>query len=378
MCNNVNTSRILSYLFRVRLLFWAFLLAFYTGSTSLTYASVETKLDTNSATKSALTNNNQDLLDDNYIIGPGDVLYLKVYDYEDASGQIKVLNDGSATIPLIGIVDLSGKTLLQANSIIKELISKELLRPELSLKVLTARPMQVSVIGEVQRPGIYTLSEGSVSNVEGAIAKSPGLPSVISAIQEAGGITQRTDLKRIELIRRLPGKEIKYKKANLDFIALILEGDQQQNPFLFDGDIIKLHIAEDNLEESQSIAAVNLSPQIIQISVIGEVARPGKFSLKSNTPLSQAIMASGGPINWRSNTGNVDLIRLNRNGSATYKQYKISLNEGPSENNPPLRTGDVIRVRRNSYAVATDSIKAVSEPLQGVVTLWSIFRILGN
>ena len=67
-----------------------------------------------------------------------------------------------------------------------------------------------------------------------------GHPTVVYAIQNAGGITQKADLSEVELLRLLPGNKNEYKKAKLNLLDLIMDGQKQNNPYLFDGDIIKL------------------------------------------------------------------------------------------------------------------------------------------
>ena len=342
----------------------------------ISYSSIAKADDRNSAQKS-LSSEKPLIQQDNYIIGPGDILDLYIFDAPDLGGELKVLSDGSVGLPLIGNKFLAGMTVSQATEFVQKQLSSELLRPQLSVKIVTPRAILVSVIGEIERPGIYSLSEVTNSSaVIGAATTSSGLPTVINAIQAAGGITQTANLRNVELQRRLPGPEKKYKQTRLDLLSLVLEGDQGQNPYLFDGDRIRLLKAKSLTEKELTLASANLSPQKINVNIIGEVVRPGPVQLKANTPLSQAILAAGGPVNWRSSQGDVDLVRINRNGSATLNQYKINLSQKVSAQNPPLQNGDTIRVKRSAYAKTNDAIKSVSEPLTGLVTIYSLFRLL--
>ena len=79
------------------------------------------------------------LQEDAYIIGPGDVLNLKLFDAEELSGSLEVLNDGSVPLPLVGSVRLSGLT-LTGDAAVKQLMSEELLRLDLQLRVVKPRP----------------------------------------------------------------------------------------------------------------------------------------------------------------------------------------------------------------------------------------------
>ena len=111
---------------------------------------------------------NVDVSEDVYIIGPGDVLELKVFGSEELSGPLTVLSDGSVSFPYLGSVRLAGLTLQQAMLWTRELLSKELLRADLQLTVTRPRPMHISIIGQVQRPGLYTLGDTAGSSSGGA------------------------------------------------------------------------------------------------------------------------------------------------------------------------------------------------------------------
>ncbi len=317
---------------------------------------------------------------DVYIIGPGDVLELKLFDAPDLSGQLEVLNDGSVSLPLVGSVRVSGLTIQQASFWAQQLLGDQLLRPELQLRVAQPRPIRVSVVGAVERPGLYSLTTRETTQTEGGPALSiSGLPTVVDAIQKAGGITQLANLRSVQLQRRLPGTPAQYKRTQLNLLDLLLEGDQLQNPFLFDGDTIRLDRAEDTPAEAIELAAANLSPKVIEVNLIGEVNSPGRLELVANTPLVQAILAAGGLKDWRANGGNVELVRINRNGTATLKRFRFDMSQGVSnDQNPPLRQGDTVRVGRSLLAKGSDAIGAVSQPLTGLVTIWTLLDLVNR
>ena len=81
----------------------------------------------------------------------------------------------------------------------------------------------------------------------------------------------------------------------------------------------------------------------------------------------------------RANGGNVELLRVNRNGSATLKRFRFNMGSGASNaTNPPLRQGDTVRVGRSLLAKGSDAIGAVSEPVTGLVTVWSLFDLIND
>ena len=320
------------------------------------------------------------LQDDTYLLGPGDQLELKLFDAPELSGNLDLLNDGTVSLPLIGSVRLTGLSLSQASQWVNSLYRKQVLRPELQLRLVKPRPIRVALVGEVEHPGLYSLTTSEGAQTQGGPSVSiNGLPTVVDAIQKAGGITQLANLHQVILQRRLPGDSPRYKQTKLDLLSLLFDGDQQQNPFLFDGDTIRITKANEPSEEAIALASVNLSPHQIQVYVIGEVLRPGALQLPANTPLVQAVLAAGGPQTWRANTGNVELVRINRNGTATRQRFKLNLSQGASNaTNPPLRDGDTLVVNRSGMAVASDAIGAVSTPLTGLVNILALVNLINK
>lgn len=318
---------------------------------------------------------------DAYILGAGDQLQLSFLSTSNANlgGSFQLLNDGSTTLPMIGSVVLEGLTLNQANRWLTSLFRRYLRQPELTLRVLQPRPLQVSVVGQVENPGLYLLNPGGEgSSVEGKEKTIPGLPTVVSAIQKAGGITLNANLSDVRLQRRLPGDTSQLRETQLNLVALLQQGDKRQNPFLFDGDTIVIgRSPAPPPDEVLELAAANLSPETINVNVVGEVKNPGRVALRAGTPLIQAILSAGGPTAMRANRNNVELVRINRDGTATLRRYAIDYKQGVSgPRNPPLREGDSVIVNRSVLAAGSDALSAVSQPITGLVNILALVRIL--
>ncbi len=127
------------------------------------------------------------------------------------------------------------------------------------------------------------------------------------------------------------------------------------------------------------MAATTLAPKEITVNVVGEVKSPGRLQVPANTPLMQAILAAGGVQTWRANTSKLELVRINRNGTAMRRIYPLDFNQGVSiAKNPPLVDGDTVIVNRSRYAISADAIGAVSQPLTGLVNVLTLFRLLDN
>jgi polysaccharide export outer membrane protein len=318
---------------------------------------------------------------DAYILGVGDQLEITFLSpaYASVGGSFSLLNDGSASLPLVGSVVLDGLTLNQANRWLTGLYARYLKRPELNIRVTTPRPMQVSVIGEVENPGLYLLNpSGEGSQVEGQGGSIPGLPTVVSLIQRAGGITLNANLGDVRLRRRIPGDSNQLREVQLNLVSLLQQGDKRQNPFLFDGDTLLISRAPaPPPDEVLELAATNLSPQSIQVNIVGEVKGGGRLSLPAGTPLMQAILAAGGVDRQRANRSNIELVRINRNGTATLRRYNLDFRQGVSgPRNPPLRDGDSVIVNRSVLATGSDAINTITTPFTGLVNILALMQVL--
>ena len=156
----------------------------------------------------------------------------------------------------------------------------------------------MAVLGEVNRPGVYTTKDEVL-----------GIPTVADAIQYAGGITLKANLKEVSLIRRMPGKDAEFIIAKINLINLIKDGNQTQNPYIFDGDTIKITAADSDIALVES--NTTLSPEFIEVNVIGAVNNPGRLRIKNNSLLSQAIFSAGGVAPFQANTSKYELYRIN-------------------------------------------------------------------
>lgn len=316
---------------------------------------------------------------DLYVLGPGDQLQLVFLD-PTASGlgsSFAILNDGTATLSLLGTVQLTGLTIGQANRWLTSLYSKQLLRPNLYLNIVNPRPMSVTVLGEVQTPGLYELNiRGEASSVQGSAVGSPGFPTVVTAIQKAGGITLNADVRQVILRRMLPGTSGAQKQIDLNLAELLQVGNQLQNPLLFDGDTIIVTKAPQELpQELMELSASNLTPQTITVNVVGEVKSPGRIAIPANSPLSTAILSAGGPNNWRANNGRIELLRIQRNGTATRESFALDYSKGVLAGaNPPLKNNDTLIVHRSLYGKSIDVINQVIVPLSTIGSFWNLFN----
>jgi protein involved in polysaccharide export with SLBB domain len=131
----------------------------------------------------------------NYRLAPNDVLDLKVFQEPDLDAQVRIAGDGTAIFPLIGSVNLAGKTVAEATGLLRQrYLNGYLVNPQISLIVQTYAKRSFTVLGQVQRPGpVELVGDQSVNLLE--------------AIGMAGGYTRIADPGKITIQRTESGQQ---------------------------------------------------------------------------------------------------------------------------------------------------------------------------
>ncbi len=218
-------------------------------------------------------------------------------------------------------------------------------------------PRSVTVIGEVLRPGSYVIKGGNTK----LDRLSEGLPTLTRAIQLAEGITDRADIRRVQIRRPNVASAEQIFYANL--WQLLQTGDISQDPIIEDGDIIVVPTAtEVNPTEAVEMASATFSPDSIRVYLVGEESGPPgarplpEVRLPANTPLNQALLSAGAFNRVRANRNEIDLIRLNPDGTVLKRTVSVDLTAGINEEtNPLLRNNDIIVVNRSGFAKVQDA-----------------------
>ncbi len=434
---------------------------------------------------------------ESYKLGGGDRILVEILEVPDLTRNYEVLSDGSVNLPLIGLVSVRGRTLVEATNIIRNAYRRVLKDPIVTVSLVAARPLNVGVIGEVTRPGNFTitltpgpgvapsvqyptvtqairlaegvtgvadirnirvrrpqpdgpdqvlnvnlwkfLQEGDISqdiilqdrdtiviptvaNFNQAEARqfatanfSPppekprsisivgqvtrpgayvviggnttsdlsreGFPTVIRAIQLAGGITSEADIRQIQ-VRRVTRRGEQIIPVNL--WQFLESGDGSQDTILQEGDTIVVPKATlVNPAEAGVLANTNFAPPGINVFIVGEVNTSlDPLRLPANATLNQALISRGffGYGNTRARRNQVELVRLNNDGTATKRTIEVDLTQGINEElNPQLRNNDMIIVSRSGLTKLVDRMNTVIGPVgpaTGVLNFISILRSL--
>jgi polysaccharide export outer membrane protein len=252
---------------------------------------------------------------------------------------------------------------------------------ESNFSLTPEQPRTVSVLGEVKRPGRYVANGGDTQNGQ----RTNGQPTIIRALQLAGGITPTADIRQIQLQRYT--RSGKQQIITLNLWQYLQQQDTSQDTILQEGDIIFVPTATViNPAEVSVLASANFAQQTVQVSIVGEVNAPGTLKLLPNSTLNQAIMSAGGFKQNRANSSLVELIRLNPNGTISRSQIPINLNEGiNAQINPLIQDNDIIMVRRSAFALWTDNINAALTPSGNIISailvptrFIELLKMLGN
>jgi len=265
----------------------------------------------------------------------------------DLSQDITLRDGDSILIPTIASVNLDETPQLAAASFATN----------------TGRALNIAVVGEIKRPGPYTLSNSQSTNAA----------TVTQGIQAAGGLTQEADIRNILVRRRT--KSGSEQLVEVNFWNLLQTGDLRQDLPLQEGDTIVVARAKEmSPDEVTELASASFSPKNITVNIVGEAIRPGAVQVQPNTPLTQALLAAGG-FNSDAQKGVVELIRLNPNGTVSRQTLPVDFSQDLNEeNNPALRNNDTIVVKKSGTRKIADAVNPIFNILGTLVGIFAIPR----
>ena len=155
-----------------------------------------------------------------YRIGPEDVLHISVWKDEDLDREVLVRPDGGISFPLVGDIQVSGRTPLEVQDEIRSRLSRYVPDAEVTVSVEKISGYTVFIIGEVNEPGQHTLGR---------------YVDVVQALTLAGGTTPYASESNIRVLRRQDGREVVYR---VNFKDIKRGRKLQQNIILQSGDVV--------------------------------------------------------------------------------------------------------------------------------------------
>ncbi len=239
-----------------------------------------------------------------YLIGPGDILRVSVYKSPDLSLDARVSESGALNYPLIGLVQVGGLTLPAAEKKLAELLKEGgfVLNPQVNILVAQLFSGLVSVIGEVKNAGRYSL-EAAGGHLSGMLAAAGGIAAT-------GGDT------------------------------VIVTGVRNGKPFRKEVDVVAMSLgnpgAEDLLLAGGDTVFVNRAPEFY---IYGQVQKPGQVRLERGMTVMQALASGGGFTGKGTSRG---IVRHRRDASGKVKEESVSLDDD-------VRDQDVIYVKESLF-----------------------------
>lgn len=226
-----------------------------------------------------------------YTLGAGDRIQLDVFDAPEFSGENgrrQVLVDGTINVPLIGTLSVKGMTLKQAEADLSKRYARFFKRAAVTVTLVAPRPLTIGVLGEVSRPGTYTIP---LSSQDGGTQ----FPTLTRALQTAGGITQAADVRQVQI--RRPQRVGFPQLITVDLWSYVQNGNLQQDVTLRDGDSISVVAATNpNPAESLQLADTTFAGEKgrpVNVAIVGEVFRPGSYLVTGANPRATAAGAQG-------------------------------------------------------------------------------------
>lgn len=191
----------------------------------------------------------------NYILGPGDAVYIDIYGASQKTIESTISPDGEVTIEGFGPVQVSGLTVSQANAKLRSTLGARYSSSKIKLTVGQTRSIMVNVMGEVKNPGTYTL---------------PAFATVFHALYMANGTNDIGTLRNIKVYRNNRLVSV------VDIYDYILNGKLTGNVKLADNDVI------------------SVGPYDCLVNITGKVKRPMYYEMKRNESVETLLKYAGG------------------------------------------------------------------------------------
>jgi polysaccharide export outer membrane protein len=262
-----------------------------------------------------------------YRVGPRDVLTITVWEHPEltipagqfrsaeASGTV-VGEDGAIFYPYVGVVQAAGKTVEEIRDRLTKKLSKYIERVQLDVRVASYRSQRIYVVGEVKVPGIQLVKDVPLT--------------VLEAINNAGGVTERSDRRNITLTRG-------DKTYSINLLALYEGGDKTQNVMLQHGDV--LNVADNDFNK---------------IFVLGDTSGSGSGSGRSRTlfmnkgrmTLTEALSDGGGADQTNSDPAKIFVFRGGLGTSEIFHLDAKSPDALILADRFPLQPRDVVYINR--------------------------------
>lgn len=291
-----------------------------------------------------------------YIVGPGDTLLINIWGSVQESFPVEIDREGKIILPKSGPLYVWGLKLKEAETLITQRLNEFYTNFNVSVSMGKLRNVRVFIMGEVKKPGAYSISSQS---------------NIFQALYKAGGPTKMGSMRKIKVISTDGASK------EIDLYGFLLKGLPADNSIIQSGDTIFVPPIGDT------------------VAISGNVKRPGIYETKGEIPLSDLLDFTGGITP----TGNlqklqVERIKDNQRRVIVDIELKTSSGEELSFKEINLRNGDmvlispIVRLKHDfvtiignvetpgDYALKEDtSVKGLVETAKGLMPGTYLYRV---
>jgi polysaccharide export outer membrane protein len=223
-----------------------------------------------------------------YPLGAGDIVKITVYNSPDLTTEAEISHNGTISFPLIGEIKIGGLSRAEAEKAIATALSKGrfVRNAHVNMLIMQYRGRQVSVIGEVNKPGKYPINQ---------------VATLTDAIATAGGIGPKAG-HTVTIIRKNGSGQT--EQYVVDFRKLLKGGDPERNVRIASDDIIYV-------------------PPAPVFYIYGEVRTPGAYPLTPDMTVRQALSLGGG-LTPRGTERGIQVDRKGPNGEVTTRRANLT------------------------------------------------------
>lgn len=250
-----------------------------------------------------------------YKIGRQDLLELKVFDLKELDQTVRVADDGSITLPLLGRLDVAGLTKGELEALIARLLEERYVRnPQVTIFVKEYQSKKVAVSGAVKKPDTYEML---------------GEKTLLEMISLAGGLDR--DLGKEIIIFR--PQEDGTQRISVDLDKLVYEADPALNVPVLPGDIVYVPAVEK-----------------VRIFVTGAVKAPNLYEVPRSEPVTvlKAVTLAGGTTD-RASESRVQIIRTGPDGMRVTIPVNLKRVKRGKDEDPVLQRDDLVLVPESFF-----------------------------
>jgi len=295
-----------------------------------------------------------------YRLDSGDSINVSVFRFPEFNFGGVIDENGDVVVPILGRVAVKGLTIREVENKIAFELNRRFLRepPQVTAVLSGQRPVNLTIIGEVTRPGYYNIASAT---------------PISAILTQAGGTTDKADLRSIIVKRQLPDNTVVEEKVNL--YEPLIEGRSEPRIRLQPGDTIivsQLEVGQDQDYDRFFISRSNVPRPVITVKVVAPTGAAGASLRNINVPNGSTFLDAVALL--------PEFIPLVTNNQVTLMRFDPELGKvvtqslnvrqtiqgGDATQNVPLRQDDVIVVSRTLLGRILGGIRVITQPIRDI------------